>query len=108
MAVVARMIARIKNEVVKVRDEMQDFQACYDPAFLLKVYGDAEDEEHIKLARVLQILLNFTPEVRQGCREHRAWTEAAMPHTSQPHGSKSISSPEGGQVAKGEYDMAVT
>lgn len=32
-------------------------------SFLLKVYGDAEDDEHIKLARVLQILLGFTPEV---------------------------------------------
>eukprot|EP00966_Prymnesium_polylepis_P038061 882516-Prymnesium_polylepis.2 len=29
-------------------------------SFLVKVYGDAEDEEHIKLARVLQILLNFS------------------------------------------------
>ena len=26
------------------------------------MYGDAEDEEHIKLARVLQILLNFSPQ----------------------------------------------
>ena len=31
-------------------------------SFLIKVYGDAEDEEHIKLARVLQILLNFSPQ----------------------------------------------
>ena len=26
------------------------------------MYGDAEDKEHIKLARVLQILLNFSPQ----------------------------------------------
>ena len=31
-------------------------------AFLCKVYGDAEDEEHIQLARVLATLLAFTPE----------------------------------------------
>ena len=31
-------------------------------AFLVKVYGDAEDEEHIKLARVLETILHFTPE----------------------------------------------
>ena len=31
-------------------------------AFLTKVYGDADDEEHIKLARVLQTILHFSPE----------------------------------------------
>ena len=30
-------------------------------AFLIKVYGDADDDEHIKLARVLQKLLSFSP-----------------------------------------------
>ena len=30
-------------------------------AFLIKVYGDAEDDEHIKLARVLQKILRFSP-----------------------------------------------
>ena len=30
-------------------------------AFLIKVYGDAEDDEHVKLARVLQTVLHFAP-----------------------------------------------
>jgi len=30
-------------------------------SYLIKVYGDAEDDEHIKLARVLQKVLHFSP-----------------------------------------------
>ena len=30
-------------------------------SFLVKVYGDADDDEHVKLARVLQTVLQFTP-----------------------------------------------
>ena len=30
-------------------------------SYLIKVYGDAEDDEHIKLARVLQKILHFSP-----------------------------------------------
>ena len=30
-------------------------------SFLIKVYGDAEDDEHVKLARVLQTVLHFSP-----------------------------------------------
>ena len=31
-------------------------------SFLIKIYGDADDEEHIRLAQVLQTVLHFSPE----------------------------------------------
>ena len=49
-------------------------------AFLCKVYGDAEDEEHIKLARVLQTLLQFTPEDAARVNGKLAYYEASWWH----------------------------
>jgi hypothetical protein len=49
-------------------------------AFLAKVYGDAEDEEHIKLARVLQTILHFSPEERATVDEKIEYYEASWWH----------------------------
>ena len=50
-------------------------------AFLTKVYGDASDEEHIKLARVLQTVLQFTPAESARRREdRRVPLELVAPH----------------------------
>ena len=51
-------------------------------AFMSKVYGDAENEEHIKLARVLQTLLHFAPDDAARVEEHIAAYEASWWHTT--------------------------
>ena len=49
-------------------------------AFLCKVYGDAEDEEHIKLARVLQTLLHFSPGEKARVDEKIEYYESSWWH----------------------------
>ena len=49
-------------------------------AFLLKVYGDADDEEHIKLARVLQTILHFSPQDSARVAEKIACYESSWWH----------------------------
>ena len=49
-------------------------------AFLIKVYGDADDEEHIKLARVLQTILCFSPEDTARVNEKIGYYEASWWH----------------------------
>lgn len=47
---------------------------------LAQVYGDAEDEEHIKLVRVLETILKFSPEERAKVREKIDYYEASWWH----------------------------
>ena len=49
-------------------------------AFLVKVYGDADDEEHIKLARVLQTILHFSPADTARVNEMIEYYEASWWH----------------------------
>ena len=49
-------------------------------AYLCKVYGDADDEEHIKLARVLQTILRFSPDEARSVDEKIAYYEASWWH----------------------------
>lgn len=49
-------------------------------AFIIKVYGDADDEEHIKLARVLQTILKFSPEDTARVDEKIAYYEQSWWH----------------------------
>eukprot|EP00322_Chrysochromulina_rotalis_P030709 CAMPEP_0115880798 /NCGR_PEP_ID=MMETSP0287-20121206/28074_1 /TAXON_ID=412157 /ORGANISM="Chrysochromulina rotalis, Strain UIO044" /LENGTH=134 /DNA_ID=CAMNT_0003336655 /DNA_START=18 /DNA_END=425 /DNA_ORIENTATION=+ len=51
-------------------------------AFLLKVYGDAENEEHIKLAHVLETLLRFSPEEKARLAEKIEYYETSWWHTT--------------------------
>ena len=51
-------------------------------AFLLKVYGDADNEEHIKLARVLETILHFSPEESSRLRANIEHYESSWWHTT--------------------------
>ena len=48
--------------------------------FMVKVYGDAEDEEHIRLAKVLQTLLALEPAERRLVNEKIAYYENSWWH----------------------------
>ena len=51
-------------------------------AFLLKVYGDADNEEHIKLAHVLETLLHFSPEEKAQVRDKITYYESSWWHST--------------------------
>lgn len=51
-------------------------------AFLLKVYGDADNEEHIKLAHVLETILHFSPEEKAQVRDKITYYESSWWHST--------------------------
>lgn len=51
-------------------------------AFLIKVYGDADNEEHIKLARVLETLLHFSPDEKARLAEKLEYYESSWWHAT--------------------------